>query len=269
MLRYIEMNNKKIEMLEASEEEVIKKLKDSSLHPAHVIDQPIGIQEVIVSAEGGNIRFIRNPESSLVLKLLKRYPYAIQWMRDPIERYRMHAVRSNGMVIEFIREKTEKVRRAALKNNALAGEFLDNITDEEANIMLDIAPESMRFINTTYGDINDDKYLTYIEKAIKAKPSFIVMLYNIGLIESPMNDFERIRLLNEEQRDTKIPLWGLALERDPYLMYFLTEEEQNAYLDFIMSGLYKHPLGCSQLKNEEMMKYYIETYNTGVDKSDK
>lgn len=259
MLRYIEMNNKKIEILEASEEEVIKKLKDSSLHPAHVIDQPIGIQEAIVSAEGANIRFIRNPESSMVLKLLKRYPYAIQWMRDPIERYRMHAVRSNGMVIEFIREKTEKVRRAALKNNALAGEFLDNITDEEANIMLDIAPESMRFINTTYGPLNDDKYLTYIEKAIKAKPSFIIMLYNIGLIESPMNDFEK----------NKIPLWGLALERDPYLMYFLTEEEQNAYLEFIMSGLYKYPLACSQLKNEEMMKYYIETYNTGVDKSDK
>ena len=262
MIRYIEMNNKKIEMLEASEEEVIKKLKDSSLHPAHVIDQPIAIQEVITSAEGGNIRFIRNPETSLVLKLLKQYPYAIQWMRDPIERYRMHAVRSNGMVIEFIREKTEKVRRAALKNNALAAEFLDNITDEEANIMLDIAPESMRFINTTYGDINDPKYLSCIEKAVKAKPSFVVMLYNIGLIDSP-------EVMKQDERSRERNLWEMALSRDPYLMYFLTEEEQNEYSPSIMKGLYKHPLGCSQLKNIGMMEYFIDTFNAGVDKSDK
>lgn len=266
MIRYIELNDKKIEMIKASEEDVIKKLKDGSLHPAHVIDQPIAVQEVIASQEGGNIRFIRNPETSLVLKLLKQYPYAIQWMRDPIERYRMHAVRSNGMVLEFIRDKTEKVRRAALKNNALAAEFLDNITDEEANIMLDIAPESMRFINTTYGDINDPKYLSHIEKAVKAKPSFVVMLYNIGLIDSPL---ETLKKTNSRNLSPYISLWVLALERDPYLMYFLTEEEQDLYSPSIMQGLYKHPLGCSQLKNMEMLEYFIETFNTGVDKNDK
>lgn len=264
MIRYIELKDKKIEMIEATEEEVIKKLKDGSLHPAHVIDQPIIVQEAILVKEGGNIRFVRNPETSLVLKLLKQYPYAIQWMRDPIERYKMHAVRSNGMVLEFIREKTEKVRRAALKNNALAAEFLDNITDEEADIMLEIAPESMRFINTTYGDINDPKYLSYIEKAVKAKPSFVVMLYNIGLIDSPLEEFEKIK--DTRQQET---LWGMALKRDPYLMYFLTEEEQDMYSPSIMEGLYKHPLGCSQMKTIEMMEYFIETFNAGVDKNDK
>lgn len=262
MVRYIELNDKKIEMIEATEEDVIKKLKDSSLHPAHVIDQPIIVQEAILVKEGGNIRFVRNPETSLALKLLKQYPYAIQWMRDPIERYRMHAVRSNGMVLEFIRDKTEKVRRAALKNNALAAEFLDNITDEEADIMLDIAPESMRFINTTYGDINDPKYLSCIEKAVKAKPSFVVMLYNIGLINSP-------EVMKQDERSRGRNLWEMALSRDPYLMYFLTEEEQDLYSPSIMEGLYKHPLGCSQLKNIGMMEYFIDTFNAGVDKSDK
>ena len=37
----------------------------------------------------------------------------------------------------------------------------------------------------------------------------------------------------------------------------------------IMKGLYKHPLGCSQLKNIGMMEYFIDTFNAGVDKSDK
>ena len=52
-------------------------------------------------------------------------------------------------------------------------------------------------------------------------------------------------------------------------MYFLTEEEQNEYSPSIMKGLYKHPLGCSQLKNIGMMEYFIDTFNAGVDKSDK
>ena len=52
-------------------------------------------------------------------------------------------------------------------------------------------------------------------------------------------------------------------------MYFLTEEEQNMYAPSIMEGLYKHPLGCSQLKNMEMLEYFITTFNAGVDKNDK
>lgn len=231
-MKYVILKDDSYEIKDESEKEIEDKLNAGTLHISQIINPSIRIQEVAVNKQPSNIRFILNPDKSLLLKTIKAYPYAITMLDNLDERILLNAVRLNPMVIEFIKERNtnHKIRRAALKANPACAQFLSDFTDEEILIILDNMPEALRYVFTEPND--------WIYKAIKKKPSTIVIFEKAGIVGRPTKD-------NEINTD----YWKNALERDPYLAYYLTEDEQLRMIDSIVIGITsnKYFVALSQL----------------------
>ena len=219
-MKYIMVIKDNYEIRDESEKEIEEKLNDGTLHISQIIDPSVRIQEVAVNKQPSNIRFIQNPDKSLLMKSIKAYPYAVQWLDNLEERFLLAALRANPMAIEFIKEKNinYKIRRAALKANPLCAQFLTDFTEEEIHIIYENEPEALRFAVNSSSE--------WLLKAVSKKPSTIIIFEKSGIIGRPDKDHA-----------VYTRYWDTALKRDPYLAYYLTEEEQLYMIDAIKAGL--------------------------------
>lgn len=219
-MKVIEKASNSFTVTDIDEKTLVEKINAGLVHISQVIEPSIRVQEAAVNKQPSNIRFILKPDKSLLLKTIKAYPYAITMLNNLDERTLLSAVRLNPMVIEFIKERKTnfKLRRTALKTNPVCAQFLTDFTEEEIQIIFDNNPEALRFVFKEPSQ--------WIFRAVMKKPSTIVIFEKAGIIGKP-----------SEEDGLSTEYWKVALNKDPYLAYYLTEDEQRFMIMHIENGL--------------------------------
>lgn len=225
-----EEGKREVTLLKNSEEEVLKKLENKEVHISDIVNPSSFIQKAALVTQPSDIRFISNPDKSVLLDVINRYPYAIQYFEELEERVINKALRKNGMALEFVKNPTDKMEFLAVKQNPFALEFVKNPTPELIDIAIEMNQDAMRFAyNKEYKHID---YLTpsKLKQSIGRKPSSIILLHKAGIVEDYYGSeiVKPGRPTHEEEYGRS--LWLFALSLDPLLLGYLSEDHQDEEL---------------------------------------
>ena len=75
------------------------------------------------------IKFIRNPIKKVYLEAIKKNGYAINYIENPTEEMKLEAVKQNGFAIQYIKDPTEEMCLEAIRKNKLIINYIVNPTE--------------------------------------------------------------------------------------------------------------------------------------------
>jgi hypothetical protein len=127
------------------------------------------------------------PSENIQLEAVKKYGFAIEYIKNPSEEVKLAAVEENGFVIEYIENPSEKVQLAAVKQSSYAIEYIEN-PNEKTQLEV-IKKNSARIKNINYPT----------EKA-----QILAVKKNSTLIEYIKNPSEKAQFIVCEEKDSLI-----------------------------------------------------------------
>ena len=101
------------------------------------------IQRYAVEENVNSLRFIKNPDQSIVDIAISKSPFIIRYLDDATDFIYNKAIRKDANSIQFIKNQTEKMQYIAIKANPMSAKYFKNPGTVIKVLAADLYPEAM------------------------------------------------------------------------------------------------------------------------------
>ena len=108
------------------------------------VDNPSPIiQRYAVEENINSLRFIKNPDQSIIDMAISKSPFVIRYLNDASDFIYSKAIRKDANSIQFIEKQTEKMQYIAIKANLMSAKYFKKPSTVIKVLAADLYPEAM------------------------------------------------------------------------------------------------------------------------------
>lgn len=170
--------------------------------------------------------YIKNPTNIVLLSMVSKDPYSIQYMETPPENVQSIAIRIDPDVIKFIKDPSEKVQLEALEGDPFVIRFIKN---PQTNVILYALKLEASVINHIK-NLSDETKI----RAISNNPNIIKYIKNPSEKLQLLAVNKKIEVIKFIKNPTNSVI-KYILEKDPYLGNCINIKNKKMINDLILA----------------------------------